>query len=63
MQAIMQLKPEDCGETWLQLFRSVGDRLGIAVPQIFVAPAEETFTVVSIPQAPELQISASAEGG
>jgi hypothetical protein len=60
MKLIMELKPEESSEVWLQLFRSVGDNLGIAVPPIFAAPGEEKFAV-PIPQASELQISASAD--
>ena len=49
------------GEVWLQLFRSLGDSLGIAVPQMFPSAREERFAVASVPQAPEMQLSAFAE--
>jgi alpha-amylase/alpha-mannosidase (GH57 family) len=61
MKEITYMKLGTPGETWLQLFRSLGDSLGIAVPQMFPSAREEEFAVASVPQAPELQLSASAE--
>jgi hypothetical protein len=62
MKAITRSKPGTVSDTWLQLFRSLGDSLGIAVPQIFrSAVGEKNFPVFSLPQAPQLQLSISAE--
>jgi hypothetical protein len=61
MKTITASKLESPSETWLQLFRSVGAGLGIAVPQRFASASENRFEVTSVPQVLELQLSASAE--
>ena len=61
MKRIMHLKPETPSDTWLQLFRSLGDSLGIAVPQVFLPAGEKKFAVASVPQEPQLQLSVSSE--
>ena len=62
MKAIQHTKPGAASGPWLRLFRSLGDSLGIAVPQIIPPPAaEKKPTVVFLPQAPPLQLSISAE--
>jgi hypothetical protein len=61
MKGITHTKLGTPSDTWLQLFRSLGDSLGIAVPQIFRSVGEKKFTVASVPQTPELQLNASAE--
>ena len=43
-----------------KLFRSLGDSLGIAVPET-VLPTIEQEAVIPVPQSPELQLSVSAE--
>jgi hypothetical protein len=60
MKMITSAKLDPPSETWLQLFRSVGAGLGIAVPQNFGSASEQGLEF--IPTAPpELQLSASAE--
>jgi Domain of unknown function (DUF3536) len=62
LKTIKRLKQAFPGETWVQLFRSLGESLGIAVPQIFFpAASEKKFPVASVPQAPEVQLSVPAE--
>jgi hypothetical protein len=61
MKAMTGSKLDSLSETWLQLFRSVGAGLGIAVPQKVACASEKRFGVISVPKAPELQLSASAE--
>jgi alpha-amylase/alpha-mannosidase (GH57 family) len=60
MKTITPSKLESLSDTWLQLFRSVGAGLGIAVPQNFACTSEEGLELIPI-SPPELQLSASAE--
>jgi hypothetical protein len=48
-------------QTWFQLFRSFGERLGIAVPEMRLPTIEKKVAVISLPQTPELQLSVSAD--
>jgi len=61
IKRIKHLKPGSASGTWLRLFRSLGDSLGIAMPQIIPPSPERKFPVVSLPQAPQPQLSVSAE--
>jgi alpha-amylase/alpha-mannosidase (GH57 family) len=61
MKATTRLKTSGASETWLQLFCSLGESLGIAVSQTFLPAGENKFTVECVPHVPELQLSASAE--
>jgi alpha-amylase/alpha-mannosidase (GH57 family) len=61
MKTISRLKPGTATGTWLHLFRSLGDSLGIAVPQIIVPAGEKKFTAVPLPQPLQPQLSVSAE--
>jgi alpha-amylase/alpha-mannosidase (GH57 family) len=61
MGVITRLQPETASGAWLQLFRSLGESLGIAVPEIIVPGGEKKFTVVSLPQAPIAELSVPAE--
>jgi alpha-amylase/alpha-mannosidase (GH57 family) len=61
MKAITRLKPGTASGAWLRLFRSVGDNLGIAVPQILSPAGEKKPTVVSLPRTPIPQLSVPAE--
>jgi hypothetical protein len=68
MKAITQLKPAAASDTWLQLFRNVGDNLGIAVPHIFRVSANEKkladdkeLSALSVPQQPQFQVGLPAE--
>jgi len=61
MKTISRLKPATATSTWLHLFRSLGDSLGIAVPQITLPASEMKFAVISLPQAPQPQLSVTAE--
>jgi alpha-amylase/alpha-mannosidase (GH57 family) len=60
-KTITASKLESPSDTWLQLFRSVGASLGIAVPQKLTSANENRFEVISLPPVAELQFSASAE--
>ena len=61
MKALKQLKLGTLSKATLQLFRSLGDSLGIAVPEGFLSVVEDEVVVISTPRAPEFQLSASAE--
>ena len=61
MKKITHMKPGVPSDAWLQLFRSLGDSLGIAVPQIFPSAVEKKMSATSVPQAPQLQLSVHAE--
>jgi hypothetical protein len=61
MRASMYCKPGSVGNTSVQLFRSVGHSLGIAVPEIFLPAIETKVPAISVPYAPELQLSVSAD--
>jgi alpha-amylase/alpha-mannosidase (GH57 family) len=61
MRQIARRKVETPSDTWLQLFRSLGDSLGIAVPQTFLATGEKKMSGISVPQEPQLQLSVSSE--
>jgi alpha-amylase/alpha-mannosidase (GH57 family) len=61
MRALKRLNPASVSHTSLQLFRRLGLNLGIAVPEPFLAAIEKEVPVISVPQAPELQLSISAE--
>ena len=62
MKAITRTKLGGPSDTWLQLFRGLGEGLGIAVPQIAIsAVSEKKFPVVSVPQTPQLQLTVPAE--
>ena len=62
MRAMARLKPDRMGNTSVELFRRLGDSLGIAVPEAALPAIEKKFPILSVPQAPELQLSASVEG-
>ena len=58
MNAIQRLNETSPSETWVQLFRTLGESLGIAVPQISCGTAiEKKFPAACAPQALELQLS------
>jgi len=62
MKEITHLKPEPPSDTWLQLFRSLGDSLGIPVPQEFHSGmGEKKVPVISAEEPLEMQLSVSAE--
>jgi hypothetical protein len=61
MRALKHLRPGGISNTSMQLFRGLGDSLGIAVPETSLPGVEKKVAVISVPQAPELQLSASAE--
>jgi hypothetical protein len=61
MKAIKHVKPGTASGTWFRLFRSLGDSLGIAAPQIIARAPEKKLMVVSLPQAPQPQLIVSAE--
>ena len=61
MKAIAPLKPDSIGKTSFELFGRLGKSLGIAVPEAVVPAAENKLPVISVPPAPELQLSASLE--
>jgi hypothetical protein len=48
-------------DTWLSIFPQCQSDLGIAVPQKVASASEKRFGVISVPQAPELQLSVPAE--
>ncbi|HEX3740736.1 MAG TPA: DUF3536 domain-containing protein [Terriglobales bacterium] len=49
-------------QAWFQLFRSVGERLGFAVPEMHLPTIKQEVGVIRIPQTPELQLSVAADG-
>ena len=58
MNAIQRLNETSPSETWVQLFRTLGESLGIAVPRISCGTAiEKKFPAACAPQALELQLS------
>jgi hypothetical protein len=57
MRTITDLKPGTTSATWLRLFRTMGDSIGIAVPQIIPPAAERRLAVVALPQ-PQLSVLA-----
>jgi hypothetical protein len=59
--ALEGIEPGGVSSTSLQLVRIIGDRLGIAVPETFLPAVQKKVEIISVPQAPELQLSASAE--
>jgi hypothetical protein len=59
--ALDGIEPGSVSSTSLQLVRVIGDRLGIAVPETFLPAVQKKVEIISVPQAPELQLSASAE--
>jgi hypothetical protein len=68
MKAIMQLKPAAVSDAWLQLFRNVGDSLGIAVAEICRVSADEKkladdrkLSVLCVHPQPQFQVSLPAE--
>jgi len=61
MDAIMRLHAETTSNNWQQLFRSLGENLGIAVPEIIFPASEDKHTVAALPQAPMVELSISAE--
>ena len=61
MKAVMQLKPKDPGDMWREVFGRLGNNLGISVPRMALVAGEKKFTVASVPPAPELQLSVSAD--
>lgn len=61
MKKITHMKPGAPSDEWLQLFRSLGDSLGIAVPRTFLSAVEKKMSATSVPQAPQLQLSVRAE--
>ncbi len=61
MKVIALPKPESMGNTSVELFRRLGHILGIAVPEAVLPAIEKKFPTISVPQAPELQLSASLE--
>ncbi len=61
MKQITHMKLGTPSDPWLQLFRSLGESLGIAVSQIFVSIVEKKMSVNSVPHEPQLQLSVSSE--
>jgi len=61
LKEIMDMKVGTPDDTWRQLFRSLGESLGIAVPQMFLPAEEKKFNVASVPQELQLQLSGHAE--
>ncbi len=62
MKTIEGVKAADPSDTWLQLFRSLGERLGMAVPQMLSsASGEKKFSPACRSAEPEMQLSAPAE--
>jgi len=61
MGATTLLKPESMGNTSVQLFRSLGRSLGISVPEAILPVIEKKISIIPMPQAPELQLSASVD--
>ncbi|MGH9515690.1 MAG: DUF3536 domain-containing protein [Terriglobales bacterium] len=62
MKALKSIGLDSVSSTSLQLFRGIGHCLGIAVPETFLPAIEKKIEFISVPQAPELQLSVSAEG-
>jgi hypothetical protein len=60
MKVIAPMKPE-MGNASRELFRSLGHNLGIAAPEAAFPASEKRFPVISMPQALELQLSASVD--
>jgi len=61
MKAVMQSKPKDPGDPWREVFGRLGNSLGIAVPRMALVASEKKFAVATVPPAPELQLSLSAD--
>jgi hypothetical protein len=61
MRASVYCKPGSVGNASVQLFRRVGHSLGIAVPETFLPAIEKIVPVISVPYAPELQLTASTD--
>lgn len=61
MKALALRDAEYPSQTWFQLCRSFGEQLGIAVPEMRVSTIKKKVGVTCMLQAPELQLSASAE--
>jgi hypothetical protein len=61
MRRIKHLRLSGISNTSIQLFRGLGNSLSIAVPETSLLAVEKEVVVISVPQAPELQLSASAE--
>jgi hypothetical protein len=61
MRELKHPTPGGISNTSAQFFRGLGDSLGIAVPETSLPPVEKKVAVISVPEAPELQLSASAE--
>lgn len=59
MRASVGRNPGSVGRTSVELFRGLGHRLGIAVPETFLCVVENTIPVISVPEVPEMQLSAS----
>jgi alpha-amylase/alpha-mannosidase (GH57 family) len=61
MKTITCPKAGTASATWLRLFRSAGESLGIAVPQMILPTAEKIVAVVPMPQLPAPQLTIVAE--
>ncbi len=60
MNVVRHLKTSAPGEAWLRIFRSLGTRLGIALPQIAVAAAGEgKFSAAAVPHTPQVELDVS----
>jgi hypothetical protein len=61
MRAIEHIKLRSTSNTSVRMFRSLGDSLGIAVPETVLPAIENEAAAIPVPQSPELQLSAPAE--
>jgi hypothetical protein len=61
IRALNHLRSGSISNTSLELFRSLGNSLGIAVPEAFLPTIEKEVAVIPVPPQPELRLSASAE--
>ena len=60
MKSLKYINLRSVSNISVKLFRSLGDSLGIAVPET-VLPVIEKEAAITVPQSPELQLSVSAE--
>jgi hypothetical protein len=61
MTPLKHLNLGSISDTTLQLFRGLGDSLGIVVPETFLPVVKNKIAVISVLPSPELQLSVSAE--